>query len=603
MASRIGGGPPSSLPTPAATPDNRLEQMREKQLKELMEMRLASTRNDGEHVLESVARRLRQVNDNPSLRNSGSTTPDPRRPDGQRPDQRVPAQQQPGSSQGTQAGAPGQGAQPGAQPGAPGAPGAAAPGASRESVQDFPRLVADFQRQQGLPATGRLDAGTVAALKEKGIVPQQPPASSSSANAADREPGPRASKEDVTATRLNRAALEQARKQRVDQAPTSSRSPRAESRNNESRSDPRDARDTTPIDRALDPSRLLASLALGGFVGKGKASLEEAIKAFQDMKGLPTTGKVDAQTQEALKQDGHIDANATATSAGEPPSKPTSSDKPVEQKQQVRRALVDNAPTTKNAADRDVVKDPLRPQANTNQQTSTADVAARAPVTTPEGAAAEKARLDTVVAQQAASERGVQEGKGDPQATKGHGEVAGEGAGQKGAGGVSGGGSPDSTAASGALTANVDGPEGDETAVGNAEAGDDDFENEERGNANSDANSDDNDDGTRGEGEHWAVPPLSEQVREALEKIMRDDEGAGPVTYTWDVTFLRPGTYASGQPAEELWHVAVNKATAFDPVWQKAADAIASRMLYGEPDADPPTIDDFILALRRARVR
>ena len=31
----------------------------------------------------------------------------------------------------------------------------------------------------------------------------------------------------------------------------------------------------------------------------------------------------------------------------------------------------------------------------------------------------------------------------------------------------------------------------------------------------------------------------------------------------------------------------MKQATAFDPVWQQAADAISSRMLYGEPDADP----------------
>jgi hypothetical protein len=595
MASRIGGGPPSSPPTttPAATPDNRLEQMREKQLKELMEMQLAKTRDDGQHVLENVARRLRATNDNPGLRNTGSTSPDPRRPDGQRPDtqQRVPAQQSGASSSPAS-----QGAQ---QPGA-----SAPPAASRESVQDFPRLVADFQRQQGLPVTGRLDQGTVAAMKEKGIVAQQPPSSTTERASESRDVGPRATKEDVTATRLSRAAIEQARKQRLDQPPMPTK--RETSTQTSTRADPRDARtetrDNTPIDRAFDPSRLLASLALGGFAGKGKASLEEAIKSFQQSQGLPATGKVDAQTQEALKQEGHIDPNAS--SVGEPPSKPTSTDKPVEQKQQVRRALVDTAPTTKNAADRDVVKDPLRPQASTNQPTTTADVAARAPVTSDAAQqAAEKARLDTVVAQQAATERGVQEGKGDPKATQGHGEVAGEGAGQKGTGGISGGGSPDSTAASGAMAANVDGPEGDETAVGNAEAGDDDFENEERGNANMGDAGDDDDAQDGDPGEHWEVPPLSEQVRAALEKIMRDDEGAGPVTYTWDVTFLRPGTYASGQPAEELWHVAVNKATAFDPVWQQAADAIASRMLYGEPDGEPPTIDDFILALRRARVR
>ena len=35
---------------------------------------------------------------------------------------------------------------------------------------------------------------------------------------------------------------------------------------------------------------------------------------------------------------------------------------------------------------------------------------------------------------------------------------------------------------------------------------------------------------------------------------------------------------------------------------QSAVDALASRMMYIEPDADPPRIEDFIGALRRARV-
>ena len=80
------------------------------------------------------------------------------------------------------------------------------------------------------------------------------------------------------------------------------------------------------------------------------------------------------------------------------------------------------------------------------------------------------------------------------------------------------------------------------------------------------------------------------------------DDGTGPVTYTWDVTFYRPGIYAPGQPAEEIWRVDASKATAFDPVWQTASDAIASKMIYMEPDSEPPTIEDFVAALKRARV-
>lgn len=587
--------------------------MREQQLKELMEQQVARTRNDGEVILDTVARRLRQQQqqaNEPGQQGAGGLRNAPVAPGAPNDPRRAaePLPNRPGNP-GSQATATAPATQPSGQ--AAQGPGAQqVPALSRETVQELPKLVADFQRQNGLPVTGRIDQNTLATLKDQGMVLPQP-SSSTNANAkpepAQRE---RATKEDVTATRLTRAAAEQQAKKRLDAPIASTRSDRLERNDRNDRNDRaqapagREGAPSTPIDRALDPSRLLASLALAGFIGQGKNPLEDAVKSFQSAHGLPVTGKVDAQTAEALKKDGVVDPHAA-----EAPSKPTQSDKPVEAKQQVRRALSENAPTTKNAADRDVAKDPLRPQASTNQQTTTSDVAARAPVTASEAqaqaqAALEKARLDTVVAQQVANERGVQEGKGDPKATQGHGEVAGEGAGQKGKGGVSGGGTLDSTATTHAMSANADvaGIEGDETAVGNAEAGDDDFNNDERGNANM---GDGDEDAPPADdiGEHWQVPPLSEQVRAALEKVARDDDGAGPVTYTWDVTFLRPGTYASGQPAEELWHVAVHKATAFDPVWQKAADAIASRMLYTEPDGEPPTIDDFILALRRARVR
>ena len=490
MASRIGGGsPPPFAPPSGATPDNRLEQMREQQLKALIEQRSVRTRDEGEHVLASVMKGLKN-------REIGPAAP---------------------------------------------------------VLGELARLVAEFQRQNGLPATGRLDSATLVALRDNGVLP---PAVS---NPAPREPA-RPGREDVAAARQTRAAAEQRTKQRVGDGAQTPDPPNT-------------------VDRVADPARLLASLVTAGFAGKaglaGLAGMEEALKMFQSAQGLPVTGKLDQQTQETLKKAG-IEADT-----------PAKSDKPVEPKQQVRRALTE---TSKHVADREMNRDPLRPQASTQQQTTSADVAARAPVTSSSDAVA-SARLDTVVAQQAATERGVQEGTGDPQATQGHGEVAGIGAGQKGAGGVSGGGSE----GHGPGARAVDGPPGEETAVGNAEAGDDDFNDDGRGNANMQ--------GDQEGGEFWQVPPLSLQVHAALEAIVRDDDGSGPVTYTWDVTFMQPGTYAAGQPAPELWHVAVKQATAFDPVWQQAADAVSSRMLYGEPDADPPTIDDFIMALRRARVR
>lgn len=563
MASRIGGGsPPPFLPPAGATPDNRLEQMRERQLKELLEQRTVRTRDEGEHVLNSIAKSLKNRELDPGL--TGLRVA-PLSPDGQPIGKKLDTRSERAPTPNTASGA-----------------------------QDLARLVADFQRQSGLPVTGHLDATTVTALKDKGLLPPPPPTASDGREQAAL--APRAGKDDVAATRQSRAAAEQQTRQRVGDGAQTPRSDKGSERARAERGEATSSRASNvergvdaAADRVVDPARLLASLLTAGFGGKGKAGLEEALKAFQHAQGLPVTGALDHKTQESLKR-------AKLVEPEQAPTTKTSTDKPVEPKQQVRRALTDSAPTTKQVADREVNRDPVRPQASTAQATTSADVAARAPVTSSSDAA-ERARLDTVLAQQAASERGVQEGTGDPAASQGHGATEGVGAGQQGAEGASGGGAKQGQGPG--ATGDVDGPVGDETAVGNAEAGDDDFNDEERGNANA-----------RGDGEHadeeaafWLVPPLSAQVHAALEAIARDDDGTGPVSYSWDVTFMRPGTYAAGQPAEALWHVAVTHATAFDPVWQTAADAISSRMLYSEPDADPPTIDDFIMALRRARVR
>lgn len=563
MATRVGGDSPVFVPPPGVSADNRSDQRREQMLKELVDMQLVRSRNEGEHLLDSVVRSLRPPGTNGAPPQGGGLRVAPIEP----PDPRQ---------------------------------GLDAPrGAAGPATGDLPRLVAEFQREQGLPVTGRLDPSTVNAMKDRGIIalplapagPAPAPAAGHGKPPVEGAPPktpPRP--EDTGAARQVRNAAEQRLRARVDGGV-----PARERPSPSTTTGARDARPPPEAERVVDPARLLASLVTAGFVGK-KGNLEEGLKSFQATFSLPVTGKLDPQTQEALKSQGHADPEAPPKATTDKPV-----EKPAEQKSLVRRALSESA-TSKTVADRDVKHDPVRPQARTWKPTTSTDVAARAPSTAASDAA-DKARLDTVVARQAATERGVQEATGDPTATRGHGEVKGQGAGQKGQGGAEGGG--DTRGAGPGALAPKDGPAGAETAVGNTKAGDDDFLDEARGNANvrDDDKADDADQATlEGEG-HWRVPPLSEQARAALEKIARDDDGSGPVTYTWDVTFHRPGVYAAGQPAEELWHVGVHKATAFDPVWQQAADALASRMLYAEPDAPPLTIDDFILALRRARVR
>jgi hypothetical protein len=554
MASRVGNGPPVFTPPPGVSNDNRSDQRREQMLREMVDQQLVNSRNEGEHILESVVRSLR----GPGGEGQGGLRVAPL----EQPDAR------PGVGRGRPDEPPGQ-ARRGADSG-------------RAATADIPKLVADFQRQNGLPVTGRLDATTVNTMRERGVIQPMPPPSAGQALAPPQgqrpEPVPArvpARPDESAGARQLHAGNEQQVRSRVEgSAP---------------RPVPAGLREGArpEAERVADPARLLASLVNAGFVAR-KGSLEEGLKSFQATFGLPISGTLDQQTQEALKSHGHLEADA-------PPQATT--DKPVEPKQQVRRALNETV-TSKTAADRDVARDPVRPQAATNKPTTSAEVAARAPSTT-SSSAADKARLDTVMAQQLASERGVKEATGDPAAVKGHGEVAGKGSGQQGAGGAFGGGAI-AGQGPGALT-QKDGPAGDESAVGNTKAGDEDFLDELRGNANL-RSPHEEDIGELGEG-HWRVPPLSEQVTKALEEIVRDDDGAGPVTYSWDVTFFRPGIYAAGQPAEEMWRLAVQRATIFDPVWERAAKAIALRMLYAEPDMSPPTADDFVLALRRARVR
>ena len=337
----------------------------------------------------------------------------------------------------------------------------------------------------------------------------------------------------------------------------------------------------SPLDRVLDPARLIASLFAAGFTGK---SPDQALSSFQSAKGLPATGQLDPKTIEQLVAAGHL--SSEAAEAHKDTKAPS--------------AKASSATSTSSSSDK-AKADSSRQQTATTTATKAGDVSVRAPASSP-AEAREMARLESLLAQANAVERGVQEGKGDPTATAGHGESAGQATGLKGKGGA-GGGADGNGSESGHHT---EGPKGSESSVGNSKAGDDNHDDERRGHA-SDANVDDHqpkpdDDGDLPAG-HYRVVKLSEQVVAALETIFRIDDNTLPVHYTWDVTLYRPGVYGDGQPAEAVWHLVVERAHAFDPVWQRAQQAIASRLLYIEPDADPLPLDEILGALRRARVR
>jgi hypothetical protein len=541
MATRIGeGGQPVGLPPSA---DNRSEQRREQMLKELQQKELVRTRGEAEHVVDQLMRRLgptggglRVAPLNPDGSNVGERKRDdrPREKSESRGKERADSASKDARAD------------------------TSARADARGRAEDIPRALADFQRQHGLPVSGRLDEATLQQLKDLGIV--APPADHGEPHA---EKAPVNLSEQAAARKVT-VAGEKVVKHRAEQhEPNAARALQQNAHN--------------------DPARLFASLVSAGFLGN-KGALEDGIKSFQATFGLPLSGKLDEQTSAALEKHGLLSHQGASTQTGA---------SAAESKAQVKRALSEAQKATV-AADKNIERDSNRPQASTKQPTTSAEVAARAP-SSATSEAKDHMRLDNAAAQQPASERGVQEGAGDPHAVSGQGASEGRGQGVEGRGAAAGGGI--GTTGEGAIGPEAE-PAGDESAVGNSKAGDADFVDESRGQASERVGPDDDDGLEQG---HYQVPTLLEQVTFALSAIARDDTGSVPVTYSWDVTFYRPGVYAPGQPAEEIWRIAVTKATAFDQVWQQACDAIAAKMLYLEPDSVPLTIDDFLLALQKAR--
>src|SRR5690606_4915991 len=112
--------------------------------------------------------------------------------------------------------------------------------------------------------------------------------------------------------------------------------------------------------------------------------------------------------------------------------------------------------------------------------------------------------------------------------------------------------------------------DGSERFQGNAPSGDSDKDDERRGHATLD----DYWDAARG---HYAIPSVAEQWRRALDQVRKDAESANrTTTYTWDVRFYRPGVYGPGQKGEEILHLVVQEATAFDRSWAKSVDALTA---------------------------
>jgi hypothetical protein len=130
---------------------------------------------------------------------------------------------------------------------------------------------------------------------------------------------------------------------------------------------------------------------------------------------------------------------------------------------------------------------------------------------------------------------------------------------------------------------------------GNSPAGEEGDPLSEEGHATLDAESD-------AEVGYYEVASLRTQYTESLEKIQASRVKNGPVRYSWDVTFYKPGVYGAYQPAEPLWHIGIQDVSPFAEIWAEARQALVDKFSTFR-ETEVPIQRDFERALRRARMR
>jgi hypothetical protein len=402
-----------------------------------------------------------------------------------------------------------------------------------------------------------------------------------------------------------------------------------------------------PGQTAADAAKaLLGGLKEAGFqapASAGKdlgAQLVAALRAFQQARGLPPTGRLDGATTEALKNLGAPPEPTTAEKAardGFERGAPSLLKQGEKQRVDVAKsgspdtnfldALLNklggdqgvtadrkgyvggSAETATNASQTDAAKEAKKVAEADNKTGSTTeakksareesaqqlDRAKDAKVQVARGLKAEQTRTEEQRRKDALfgknpTERGILDEEADEDADAGDGgdgKKRGRGGDQHG--GAQGGGS-DTAGGAGER-------DGHEKSRGNASSGLKDDGDPTRGVASID-------DGSGVDADHYRVPSLSEQAFAALSKIQKDpNDGLRATTYSWDVVFFKPGVYAAGQKAQDLVHLVVASATAFDPVWQKAQANLQIMVRKLERDGAVPTFDDIVAALRQARAR
>ncbi|MBM4281873.1 MAG: hypothetical protein FJ137_14330 [Deltaproteobacteria bacterium] len=398
----------------------------------------------------------------------------------------------------------------------------------------------------------------------------------------------------------------------------------------------------TPADAA---KALLGGLKDAGFQAPpqaGKelgAQLAGALKGFQQARGLPPTGRVDGATAEALKNLG-APPEPTATERASKDGFERAAPSLLKQGEQQRAdAMKSGSPDTNfldallnklggdhgvtadrkgyvggtaeaatNAAKTDAAGEAKRVNEAEQKSGSTADAqksaredsaqqldrAKESKVQVARGLKAEQTRTEEQRRKDALfgknpTERGIldDEADDDDAGEGGDGKQRGRGgdqqAGAHGDGSDTAGGS--------------DARDGNERRRGNAQSGSGDDGDPSRGVASID-------DGSGVDADHYRVSTLSEQAFAALGKIQKDpQDGLRATTYSWDVVFYKPGIYAAGQKAQDLVHLVVMSATAFDPIWQKAQANLQVLVRKLERDGAVPSFDDLVAALRQARAR
>jgi peptidoglycan hydrolase-like protein with peptidoglycan-binding domain len=405
--------------------------------------------------------------------------------------------------------------------------------------QQLSSTLRQFQQQQGLPVTGKLDQQTAAALQREGLAP-------AGQHTIEDASGKPATSTNTTSTSSTSTTTNAPTKDAVDVPMLRpgfnlgvarlgvSEAPAGTQKGKTLETEQAAARvEHQRPDVEVDLKSMLQSLRSAGFagVGKGKEQLQDAVKKLQRAEGLPQTGKLDAATAERMERRGVVDsATAQVLKEQDPTYKPPSAS-----------TAEDARNNTLSRFDSDV-------RGSVDGQASS-------------GASGQQETTST---------------------TTGRGSEGGAGTG---------------------LEAGADGRvnhgdvDGDSDDIGNNYTGDDDDDDERRGLANRDHDADDLDDDA-----HWEVPSLGEQLEEALDAVVRDDDVNGAATYSWQFVLHKPGVYSARQPAEELLKVAVNRAGPFDPAWQQAVLALNERLERAD-DVVTLSMQRLKQALQQARYR